>query len=105
MESALGKLHEQARKRTVGENEEATAEGSGEVVNRSTTVNGAGAEEAMQSKKPRASRTRKRVAPKDISSSGSEDSQEGDEYQDSRCAGRTKANRGNNKGTKRSRAS
>ncbi|KAL9034611.1 MAG: hypothetical protein Q9180_005309 [Flavoplaca navasiana] len=102
MESALGKLHEQARKRTIGENEEATAEGSSEVVNGSTTVNGTGAEEATQPKKARAGRTRKRVAPKDISSSCSENSQEGDEYQDSRRAGRTKAN---NKGIKRSRAS
>ncbi|KAL8849348.1 MAG: hypothetical protein Q9198_011146 [Flavoplaca austrocitrina] len=105
MESALGKLHEQARKRTVGENEESTAEGFNGIVNGSTTVNGTGAEEAMQPKKARASRTRKRVATKDIPSSGSEDSQEGDEYEDSKRAGRTKANRGNNRGTKRSRAS
>ncbi|KAL8882862.1 MAG: hypothetical protein Q9192_007507, partial [Flavoplaca navasiana] len=105
MESALGKLHEQARKRTVGEREEATAGGSDEVVNGPTIVNGTGAEEAMQPKKARAIRMRKRAAPPDISSSGSEDSQEGDEYRDSRRAGRTKANRGNNKGRKRSRAS
>ncbi|KAL9626353.1 MAG: hypothetical protein Q9204_007374 [Flavoplaca sp. TL-2023a] len=105
MESALGKLHEQARKRTVGENEEATAGGSCEAVNGSTTVNGIGAEGATQPKKVRAGRTRKRAAPKDISSSASEDSQEGDGYQDSSCAGRAKVNRGNNKGTKRSRAS
>ncbi|KAL8978983.1 MAG: hypothetical protein Q9205_005577 [Flavoplaca limonia] len=105
MESALGKLHEQARKRTIGENEEATAGGSGEAVNGSTTVNDIGAEGATQPKKARTGRTRKRVAPQDIPSSGSEDSQEGGEYQDSRRAGRTKANRGNNKGTKRSRAS
>ncbi|KAL8999177.1 MAG: hypothetical protein Q9169_001956 [Polycauliona sp. 2 TL-2023] len=108
MESALGRLHQQARRRTTGENEEPVAEGMTEAVKGSTSVNGEAVEETAKPKKARASPTRKRAAPKDISASDSEDSQEGDQYQaptKSRGGGQTKASRGKGRGTKRSRAS
>ncbi|KAL8636383.1 MAG: hypothetical protein Q9226_009262 [Calogaya cf. arnoldii] len=105
MENALGRLYERARKGTVGENEELAAASSAQL-NGSTTVNGAVTEELTQPKEARASRTRKRAAPRDPSGSdsGSDDSQEGDEYQAPRSTAQTKAKEGKMKGTKRSRA-
>ncbi|KAL8670599.1 MAG: hypothetical protein Q9168_004873 [Polycauliona sp. 1 TL-2023] len=108
METALGRLHEQARKRTTGGSEEPVAEATAETVNGSTTVDGEATEETTQPKKVRATRTRKRAAPKDISASGSEDSQGSDAYQapaKARGNGPKKASGGKGRGTKRSRAS
>lgn len=108
MENALGRLHEQARKGTIGENEELAGAPAIEAVNGSSTVDGADTQEVTQPKKTRASRTRKRTVPKDVSDSDSEGSQEGDEYQahaNARGAGRAKAKSGKRRGVKRSRAS
>ncbi|KAL8773659.1 MAG: hypothetical protein Q9209_001425 [Squamulea sp. 1 TL-2023] len=104
METALGRLHEQARKRTVGEDEEPVATTSAKDVNGSSEANGA-ANIVQQPKKARANR--KRVAPKDVSAtSGSEDGQGGDEYQaPKKASGGDRSNTSRGRGTKRTRAS
>ncbi|KAL8785880.1 MAG: hypothetical protein Q9213_003112 [Squamulea squamosa] len=104
METALGRLHEQARKRTVGEDEESVATTSAKDVNGATKVNGA-ANTVQQPRKARADR--KRVASKDVSaSSGTEDSQSGDEYQaPEKASGLGRLNTGRGTGAKRTRAS
>ncbi|KAL8725119.1 MAG: hypothetical protein Q9166_007561 [cf. Caloplaca sp. 2 TL-2023] len=84
MESALGRLHEQARKRKFVENEEPEAATAAQGINGSASVNGtADEEQTTRPKKARASRPQERAAPKDTSASASafEDCQKGDEYQ------------------------
>ncbi|KAL8859661.1 MAG: hypothetical protein Q9178_003775 [Gyalolechia marmorata] len=103
LENALGRLHAQARKSTVGEDEEPGAVAAAEHVNGTTADNGAAIE--GQVTKARTNRTRKRAAPKETSVSGSEDSQDDEAYQAPkkvRGGGKTKA--GRSRGAKQSRA-
>ncbi|KAI4250110.1 MAG: hypothetical protein L6R40_000282 [Gallowayella cf. fulva] len=82
MESALGRLHEQARKRTIGEREATEVEQMAQDPSRSTSATGVAAEKQdTQPKKARATQPRKRAAPKEAPAPGSEDSQESNEYQ------------------------
>lgn len=95
MESALGKLHEQARKRTIGENEQSD---NAETAGRANEVNGITVENdhTEEPKKANTTRSRKRAAPKDISASASEGSHEDDEFEAPRRArkgGKTRAER------------
>ncbi|KAL8799089.1 MAG: hypothetical protein Q9182_006152 [Xanthomendoza sp. 2 TL-2023] len=103
MENALGRLHEQARKRTIGENEEPQAVGT---TNGSPSINGTVDEEQdMQPTRAATSRAKKRAAPRNTSDSGSEDSENGDEYQvppKTMKSGKAKAAKG--RGPKRSKA-
>ncbi|KAL8685701.1 MAG: hypothetical protein Q9218_007593, partial [Villophora microphyllina] len=71
MESALGKLQQQARKRTFGEDEEATV-----VVDRDREANGAAGNTQPKKKKARATQSRKRARPAD--GNVSDDSQHND---------------------------
>ncbi|KAI4111553.1 MAG: hypothetical protein LQ339_000424 [Xanthoria mediterranea] len=108
MENALGRLHEQARKGTIGENEAPAGAAMMEAVDASSTVDRAVTEAVTQPKGARANRTRKRAVPKDISGSDSDDSPEDHEYQaPAKVKGtvQTKANSGKRRGVKRSRAS
>ena len=106
MESALGRLHEQARTRTVGEDED-TANGGD--VNGLASVDNAQAEDdqAQALDNVGATRSHKRAASKTLPASASEESN-GDEDEDfqaskkPRRGGRPRANRG--RGVKRSRA-
>ncbi|KAL8730516.1 MAG: hypothetical protein Q9181_004633 [Wetmoreana brouardii] len=121
METALGRLHEQARKRTLGdENEESGNAEIAEAVNGDEATNRTTLEEEEErvqgSKKPMPSRSRKRAAParEDISASSSpsasQDSGEGDDMYDGpirkarrRGGDKTRASRGSGRGGKRSK--
>lgn len=103
MENALGRLHEQARKRTIGEGEEPQSVD----VNGDSSLNGTatGNNTVEQPNKPKASRSRKRAAPRDASASDSDDSQVDEEFEAPRKAkknGRKAAIRG--RSGKRSKA-
>ncbi|KAL8994870.1 MAG: hypothetical protein Q9188_006945 [Gyalolechia gomerana] len=82
MESALGRLHERARKRTVGEGEASENVDVDGEINEAPYTNGLATEEAIaeQPKKPKANRSRKRAAPRDASASNSDDSQADEEF-------------------------
>ena len=102
METALGRLHEQARKRTVGEGETPeTADTSGDVDGASST-NGLVAEKeaTVQAENSRGNRSRKRAAPRDVSGSApTSDGSDGDDYE-----APTRAEHGSRNTAARSRA-
>ncbi|KAL8934158.1 MAG: hypothetical protein Q9216_006044 [Gyalolechia sp. 2 TL-2023] len=81
MESALGRLHEQARKRTIGEGETSDAVDVNEQPNGvSSTIGVAHQQDTVeQTTKPKAKRTRKRAAPR--GASDSDDSQADKEFE------------------------
>ncbi|KAL9026100.1 MAG: hypothetical protein Q9196_005183 [Gyalolechia fulgens] len=101
MESALGRLHEQARKRTIGEGEASeTVDVNGEVNRVSSTSAPATEEDTVeQPKKPKANRSRKRAAPRDVSASTSDNSDANEEYEAPK-----KAKKSNRKTATRGRA-
>ncbi|KAL8815952.1 MAG: hypothetical protein Q9223_004967 [Gallowayella weberi] len=103
MENALGRLHEQARKRRIGESEEPRAAGNNIG---SPSINGTVEEEQeLQPNAAGTSGTKKRAAPRDTSDSGPEDSENTDEYQAPQKtvkSGKAKAAEG--RGPKRSKA-
>ncbi|KAL8950109.1 MAG: hypothetical protein Q9222_003836 [Ikaeria aurantiellina] len=110
METALGRLHEQARKRTIGEREETRVDGAGKDANESSTVNGttAGEERGQRDKQAKPKQTRKRAAPKDTSNPASDVS---DDANDDDFERPKRANQGTKKkgvvkprGSKRSKA-
>ncbi|KAI4179907.1 MAG: hypothetical protein L6R41_007566 [Letrouitia leprolyta] len=83
MENALGRLHEQARKRTIGEGEESQSVAVNEEVNREPGMNGVvtAKDTVERPSKAKASRSRKRAAPRDAFISNSDDSQADEEYE------------------------
>ncbi|KAL8826141.1 MAG: hypothetical protein Q9170_007518 [Blastenia crenularia] len=79
METALGRLHEQARKRTTGEGDASADDNA----NAGPSTNGATTETENneQPQRSNGTRSRKRAVPTDISASASDDSQVDDDYQ------------------------
>ncbi|KAL8718270.1 MAG: hypothetical protein Q9225_004574 [Loekoesia sp. 1 TL-2023] len=83
METALGRLHEQARKRTIGEGEAPEAADVDGEVNGVTSTNRLATEENIfeQPKKSKSNQSAKRAASRDKSASASDNSHEDDEYE------------------------